>query len=111
MLRQERCGWQNPRPTWWLLYVIGALLVAVVGLVEMFVDGQGPARDPGDHGGGERVRAHRSLAAAQPARTGAGAGAAPDMMLTYLTVLTPYLTTLGRAALAARPWLRRVPLP
>ncbi|HXD99778.1 MAG TPA: hypothetical protein VN646_24705 [Candidatus Acidoferrum sp.] len=41
MLRQERCGWQNPRPTWWLLYVIGALLVAVVGLVEMFVDGQG----------------------------------------------------------------------
>jgi hypothetical protein len=33
------------------------------------------------------------------------------MMLTYLTVLTPYLTTLGRAALAARPWLRRVPLP
>lgn len=41
MLRQERCGWRNPRPTWWLLYVIGALLVAVVGLVEMFADGQG----------------------------------------------------------------------
>jgi hypothetical protein len=33
------------------------------------------------------------------------------MMLTYLTVLVPYLTTLGRVTLAARPWLRRVPLP
>jgi hypothetical protein len=39
--RSTRCGWRNPRPTWWLLYVIAALLVAVVGVVEMFVDGQG----------------------------------------------------------------------
>ena len=28
-------------PTWWLLYIIAPLLVAVVGLVEMFVDGEG----------------------------------------------------------------------
>jgi hydrogenase/urease accessory protein HupE len=44
MRRQEhstRCGWRNPRPTWWLLYVIAVFLVAVVGLVEMFVDGEG----------------------------------------------------------------------
>jgi hypothetical protein len=32
------------------------------------------------------------------------------MMLTYLAVLVPYLAGLGRAALAARPWHRRVPL-
>ena len=44
MRRQERStryGWRNPRPTWWVLYVIAALLVAVVGLVEMFVEGEG----------------------------------------------------------------------
>ena len=33
------------------------------------------------------------------------------MMLTYLTVLVPYLTALGRVALAARPWIRRISLP
>jgi hydrogenase/urease accessory protein HupE len=27
------------RPTWWVLYLIAALLVAVVGLVEVYVDG------------------------------------------------------------------------
>jgi ABC-type antimicrobial peptide transport system permease subunit len=31
----------NTRPTWWLLYVLAALLVAVVALVEMFVEGAG----------------------------------------------------------------------
>jgi len=29
----------NARPTWWLLYVIAALLVGVVGLVEISVQG------------------------------------------------------------------------
>jgi hypothetical protein len=33
------------------------------------------------------------------------------MMLAYLTAVIPYLTVLGRAALAARPWLRWVSLP
>jgi hypothetical protein len=33
------------------------------------------------------------------------------MMLAYLAALVPYLTTLGRVALAARPWLRRISLP
>ena len=33
------------------------------------------------------------------------------MMLTYLTVLVPYVTALGRVALTARPWLRRISLP
>jgi hydrogenase/urease accessory protein HupE len=28
------------RPTWWLLYAIAVLFVGVVGLVELFVDGQ-----------------------------------------------------------------------
>ncbi len=28
---------RGPRPAWWLLYAIAALLVAVVGLVEVFV--------------------------------------------------------------------------
>jgi len=30
---------RNTRPTWWLLYVIAALLVGVVGLVELSVQG------------------------------------------------------------------------
>jgi hydrogenase/urease accessory protein HupE len=30
---------REPRPTWWGLYFIPALLVAVVGLVEAFVEG------------------------------------------------------------------------
>ena len=30
---------RNTRPTWWLLYVIAALLVGVVGLVEISVQG------------------------------------------------------------------------
>ena len=30
---------REPRPTWWRLYVIAALLVAVVGIVEAFVEG------------------------------------------------------------------------
>jgi hypothetical protein len=33
------------------------------------------------------------------------------MMFTYLSVVIPYLTAVGRAAVAARPWLRRVSLP
>lgn len=44
MRRQEwstEREWRDRRPTWWLLYVIAALLVAVVGLVEMFVEGEG----------------------------------------------------------------------
>jgi hydrogenase/urease accessory protein HupE len=36
-----RCGRCNPRPTWWRLYVIAVFLVAVVGLVEAFVGGEG----------------------------------------------------------------------
>jgi hydrogenase/urease accessory protein HupE len=38
--RSTRYEWRNTRPRWWLLYVIAALLVAVVGLVELSVDGQ-----------------------------------------------------------------------
>jgi hydrogenase/urease accessory protein HupE len=41
MLRQEPYGWHNTRPAWWLLYAVAALFVAVVGLVEMFVEGGG----------------------------------------------------------------------
>lgn len=40
MIRQERSvrwGAPAPQPTWWLLYAIAALLVVVVGLVEIFV--------------------------------------------------------------------------
>ena len=40
MSRRERSGryrTRAPRPAWWLLYTIAALLVAVVGLVEVFV--------------------------------------------------------------------------
>jgi hypothetical protein len=33
------------------------------------------------------------------------------MILTYLALLVPYVTAVSRAALAARPWLRRLPLP
>jgi hypothetical protein len=35
LVRRDTGG---PQPTWWLLYVIAAFLVAVVGLIEMFVD-------------------------------------------------------------------------
>jgi len=41
MLRQERsvrCEMRGPRPTWWLLYIIAALPVMAVGLLEIFVD-------------------------------------------------------------------------
>lgn len=41
MIRRERsvrCEARGPHPTWWVLYVIAGLLVAVVGLVEIFVD-------------------------------------------------------------------------
>ena len=37
-IRSERHG---PRPTWWLLYLIAALMVTLVGLEEIFVDGEG----------------------------------------------------------------------
>jgi hypothetical protein len=36
--RSARYEWRNTRPRWWLLYVIAALLVTVVGLVELSVD-------------------------------------------------------------------------
>jgi hypothetical protein len=36
--RSTRYEWRNTRPRWWLLYVIAALLVTVVGLVELSVD-------------------------------------------------------------------------
>jgi hypothetical protein len=42
MRLQERSAgdeWRNTRPRWWLLYVIAALVVTVVGLVEQSVDG------------------------------------------------------------------------
>ena len=39
MLREESGGWRNTRPLWWLLYAIAALFVAVVWLVERFVEG------------------------------------------------------------------------
>ena len=38
--RSTRDEWRNTRPRWWLLYAIATLLVAVVGLVELSVDGQ-----------------------------------------------------------------------
>jgi hydrogenase/urease accessory protein HupE len=38
--RSTRYEWRHTRPRWWLLYAIAALLVAVVGLVELSVDGQ-----------------------------------------------------------------------
>ena len=41
MLREESSGWRNVRPLWWLLYAIAALFVAVVWLVERFVEGGG----------------------------------------------------------------------
>ena len=33
-----RTAWKDPRPAWCLLYLIGALLMAVLGLVEGFVE-------------------------------------------------------------------------
>ena len=35
---------RSPRPTWWALHVIAVLLVAVVGLVETHVGGEGLAQ-------------------------------------------------------------------
>ena len=39
MFRQQSVRWgaRDPQPTWWLLYAIAALLIVVVGLVEIFV--------------------------------------------------------------------------
>jgi hypothetical protein len=36
--RSTRCGWRDRKPAWWGLYGIAALLVAVVGLLEVFVE-------------------------------------------------------------------------
>ena len=41
MLGRQECEWHNTRPAWWLLYAIAALFVAMVGLVERFVEGGG----------------------------------------------------------------------
>ena len=44
MTKNERSvRWEGrpPRPTWWLLYLIAALVVAVVGLVQCCVDAAG----------------------------------------------------------------------
>jgi hypothetical protein len=41
MIRRERSvrsDSRGPQPTWWLLYVIAALLVVVVGLLEIRVE-------------------------------------------------------------------------
>jgi hydrogenase/urease accessory protein HupE len=38
--QEQSTRYGNTRPRWWLLYVITALLVAVVGLVERSVDGE-----------------------------------------------------------------------
>jgi hypothetical protein len=40
-VQQSRRHGRNPRPAWCALYVIAVLLVAVVGLVEMHVGGEG----------------------------------------------------------------------
>ena len=37
--RSLRWAGRGPRPAWWLLYLIGVLVVAVAGLVDIFVDG------------------------------------------------------------------------
>jgi hypothetical protein len=34
-------GRRRPQPLWWLLYLIAALIVALVGLEELLVDGGG----------------------------------------------------------------------
>jgi hypothetical protein len=39
--RSRPCGGCNPRPAWWLLYVIAVGLVVVVGLVDTLVPGGG----------------------------------------------------------------------
>ena len=39
MSRLDQNEWRHARATWWLLYLIGLLLVAAIGLVEVFVDG------------------------------------------------------------------------
>jgi hypothetical protein len=39
-----RCGRDHAGPTWCLLYVIAALLVGTVGLVEVLVDGEGTCK-------------------------------------------------------------------
>jgi len=39
MCRLDGDEWRTTRATWWLLYLIGLLLVAAIGLVEVFVDG------------------------------------------------------------------------
>ncbi|HEX2437579.1 MAG TPA: hypothetical protein VHT71_04655 [Methylomirabilota bacterium] len=38
--QSTRCESRNSRPRWWLIYVITALLVAAVGLVETSVEGE-----------------------------------------------------------------------
>ena len=111
MLQPEPCEWRNTRPAWWLLYAIAALLVAVIGLVERFVDGGGLRKSwkrsrSWPDSGSIRFWLRRNRIALELEQ-----GRQPDMMLTYLTVLVPYLTALGRVALAARPWVRRISLP
>jgi hypothetical protein len=39
MYRLNQNEWQHTTVTWWLLYLIALLLVAVVGLIEIFVEG------------------------------------------------------------------------
>jgi hypothetical protein len=39
--RSRQCRRRNPRPAWWLLYVIAVGLVVVVGLVDTLVPGGG----------------------------------------------------------------------
>lgn len=37
-----RSEWNNRKPAWWLLYVIGLLLTGLIGLVEATVSAGGP---------------------------------------------------------------------
>ena len=42
MWRPEECTrgeWRNARPCWLMLYLVAGLVVALVGLAEVFVDG------------------------------------------------------------------------
>ena len=47
MWRPEECTrgeWRNARPCWWMLYLAAGLLVGLVGLTEIFIDGEGLRR-------------------------------------------------------------------
>jgi hypothetical protein len=89
-MRLQEQSRRGGRPAWWVLYVIGALMIAVVGLVEVFVDGERSRKVFETLAVVAGFGVTRIWVRFNRIAFGAAAGAAPRMMLTSLTVLVPY---------------------